>query len=188
MANPFAARAARRDAAIGRAFGELFDFIPMVAVTDVNLPSVADATRPMLSGVIGVWEGATKSRLPTTRGAVQADTAQSLAISAPSVSIADADVTWMPIKGDLVRRQSDGSVYEISGPFPDSMGRTVLKLASKKRTAPIAAGFVPSLDFSDPRNSQYIPIVGVPVDATIYSPSLDFSDLRNSQYTSAVGI
>lgn len=156
MANPFDARAAKLAASIGRAFGETFTFLPFTTTGDVNLPKLPDVSRVQFDAV-GAWDGPTKSTTPHARGSVQDDNAHNWATSAPSVLVADAALTWHPKKGDRVLRQSDGAVYEISKPEPDGFGSTYLFLTARKGAA--AGAYSPSLDFSDARNGQYIPLI-----------------------------
>lgn len=133
MATPFPARSAKLAASIGRAFGEVFTFLPFVASGgDVNLPKIPDVTRVQFDAT-GAWDGPTSSETPHARGSIQDDNAHNVTVSMPSVLVADAALAWQPKRGDRVLRQLDGAIYEISKPMPDGFGSTVFFLTGKKR-------------------------------------------------------
>lgn len=152
MVTPFAFRDEKLSAAIDRAFGESFEFSGYITSGDVDAPFQPDAARPTFSAN-GVFEAASKSRTPHARGSVQDDNAHNWAVSAPSISVADANCLWPLRRGDRALRLFDGSTFEVSSALPDAMGRTVLILSARKRAVPV---YSPSLDFSDVRNSQYL--------------------------------
>ena len=135
MPTPFADRDAKLDAAVNRAFGEVFTFSAMKISgndEDVNLPKSADNSRQAFSAT-GAFEKPSKSSVTNARGSIADDNAHSWAASMPSVSIADVDLPWTPRTGDRATRQHDGAVYEIGNVYPDGMGRTLFVLGSKKR-------------------------------------------------------
>lgn len=131
MPNPNPTRAAKLAASIGKAFGESFTFLPFTSSGDVNLPNIPDAARALLT-VTGVWDGPTKSETPHARGSTQDDNAHNWTASKPSVSVQDGALLWAPKRGDRVRRELDGAVYEISTSDPDGFGSTLFFLTARK--------------------------------------------------------
>lgn len=131
MPTPFTGRAARLAASINKAFGESFTFLPFTSSGDVNLPKIPDAGRTQFN-VTGVWDGPAKSATPHARGSIQYDNAHNWTASKPSVSVSDAALNWTPKHGDRVRRQFDGSVYEISTSAPDGFGSTCFFLTARQ--------------------------------------------------------
>lgn len=132
MPTPFADRDAKLSRAVDRAFGEWFTFSARTAAADVDMPKVADATRPDFRAK-GPFHAPTQSGYPHARGALQDDNAQGRAFTKPSTSIDDAAMKWLPREGDTVRREFDGAVYEISRALPDGFGRTIFLLTARKR-------------------------------------------------------
>lgn len=132
MPSPFAARDAKVSGAIDRAFGEQFSFAArMMAADDVDLPPVADPSRPGFT-VVGVWDGPAKAEFPRARGSQADDSARRAIAGYPSVSVDDSLLPWSPAPGCRVTRLFDGSVYEISSALPDGMGRTIFFLTARK--------------------------------------------------------
>lgn len=129
---PFDARDAKLSRAVDRAFGEKFTFAAKkTAVDDVDLPRVADATRPNFDA-IGAFEKPAKGSTPAARGSTQDDNAHKWNASMPSVCIADEALVWRPTRGDRATRAFDGAVYEIARVMPDGMGRTIIFLTNVK--------------------------------------------------------
>lgn len=129
---PFSASEARLSASVDKMFGELFTFSARkVAATDVDLPKIADATRPDFI-TTGVFEAPTKAVLPNARGSVADDNAHTWESSMPCVSIADSTLAWLPRQGDRVTRQADGATYEVARTMPDAVSRTMIFLTSRK--------------------------------------------------------
>lgn len=132
MPSPFAARDAKVSGAIDRAFGEQFAFAARtLAADDVDLPPVADPSRPAFTAV-GVWDGPAKAAFPRARGSMADDNARRAAAGYPSVSVDDSLLSWAPTPGCWLTRLFDGSVYEISSAMPDGMGRTIFFLTARK--------------------------------------------------------
>lgn len=182
VSTPFADRSSRLSNSIEKAFGEAFTFDPFKAGEDVNGRRVPDASRTSFDAT-GRWEAPAKAKIPHARGSAQDDNAHSWTASFPSVHINDANLDWMPQSGDRVTRQFDGSFYEVSRTLPNSFGGTTLQLTAKKRWVVAPPAFAPRLDFSDLRNSQYLPLVG---PGHLYA-ELDFSSASNSQYLALIG-
>lgn len=132
MATPFAARAAKVAAARGRAFGEAFTFLPFSTTGDPNLPGIPDVSRVQFDAT-GTWEAPTTSATPHARGSLQDDNAHNWTASMPSVLVADADLRWMPKRGDRVVRQFDGTTFELSKPMSDGFASTVFFLTGRQR-------------------------------------------------------
>ena len=97
MTTPFAARAAKLTGAIDKGFGEQFTFTAMAIAPngDVNLPKVADGSKPPFT-VVGVWEAYADKALPTARGSNPDDEASRRAMQYPSVLVNKGLLTWMP--------------------------------------------------------------------------------------------
>lgn len=129
---PYAARDSKVSSAIDKFFGEQFTFIAFTPGGDVNLPKAADMARPSFDAT-AVWEAPAKAQAPHARGSIQDDTAHSWNASMPSVSIDISNLKWLPVPGDRITRQFDGSVYQISAALPDGMGRAILLLTGRKR-------------------------------------------------------
>ena len=87
---------------------------------------------------------------------MQDDNAHAWVLSKPQVSVDDAALRWPVRHGDRVIRLLDQQEYEISAVIPESARRTVFELTARKRVVP---SFLPSLDFSDARNSQYVGVI-----------------------------
>lgn len=133
MTTPFDDLSAMLSDTVNSCFGELFRFEAFSPVDDVNLPMVADATRPMFEA-IGIWAEPTVSKAPHARGALQDDNAHNWTAGHPTILIDDSVLTWRPRAGDLVTRIEDGAVYRISKPpRPDGMGHTTIPLTDRKR-------------------------------------------------------
>ena len=130
---PIASRAARLSASVDSAFGETFKFSAFtVAAGDVNLPKTVDGSRaPFIATAI--WEAPSKSVTPYAHGSISDDNAHNWTASTPSISVADVNLLWTPQPGDRVTRILDGTIYQISTPAPDGMGRTIFHLSSRKR-------------------------------------------------------
>jgi hypothetical protein len=130
MPNPNPARAAKLAASIGKAFGESFTFLPFTKTGDVNLPGIPDVSRQQFDA-IGSWDGPTNSETPHARGRLS-HAAHNWTVSMPSVCVADAALTWAPKPGDRVKRQLDGTVFEISTSAPDGLGSTYFFLTARQ--------------------------------------------------------
>lgn len=129
---PNAERAAKLSAGLAKGFGEDFTFTARkVAAADVNLPRVADASRPEFTAT-GVFAGGSKERRPPARG-FAADHAQGAVAAAPRASFEDAALPWTPIEGDLCARVETGETYAVGRTMPDSFGRTLIYFTAKKR-------------------------------------------------------
>lgn len=132
MPSSTSARDVRVSGAIDRAFGEEFTFAARkVSGGDVDLPRVADATRPEFI-CIGIWDGPARSRATTGRGVADSG-AQNRNASRPSVSVDDAGLVWRPQPNDLVTRMFDMSTYAVAEPMPDGAGRTLFTLTARAR-------------------------------------------------------
>jgi hypothetical protein len=137
MTTPFPARDAKLSGALDRAFGELFTFTAqqISASGDVNLPTVADGSKPPFT-VKGVWEALTMAEYPMGRGSNPDDEAQRRSHRYPSVSVDNVLLTqWMPGRDDICVRQFDGATYQILRAMPDDMGRTLFILTNRRRPA-----------------------------------------------------
>jgi hypothetical protein len=156
MVDPNPARTSKLAASMKKAFGELFDVDPMLAQNNVDARKVPDSTRTAMHGITGTWDGPATAKSPATRGAITDDVAHSWQLSFPSVTFYDADLLWTPRRGDKLTRKLDGAVYEVIAPYPDALGKTLVQLSNKVRTAPTAP---PGLRFNDPANSQYLPLI-----------------------------
>ena len=132
MPSPFAARDAKLSASIDRAFGEQFTFSACaVAADDVDLPTIADVSRPDFT-CVGIWEGPAKSKTPYARGIADSN-AHNWVASWPSVSVAEMAMVWTVRRDDRCTRLLDGAVYLVGDVFADGMGRTLHMLTSKQR-------------------------------------------------------
>lgn len=130
MPNP--ERAAKLSAALAKGFGEDFTFTARKhASADVNLPRVADATRPEFTRT-GVYAGGSKVRRPSARG-YASDNALAAVASGPRASFEDATLPWTPIEGDLCRREETGETFAVGSTLPDGFGRTMIHFTGKKR-------------------------------------------------------
>jgi hypothetical protein len=129
MPNP--ERAAKLSAAVGKGFGEDFIFTARKAQADVNLPHVADTTRPQFTAT-GVYAGGSKERHPPARG-YAADHAQGAVVSAPRASFEDTYLPWTPIEGDLCLRVEKSVTFAVARTLPDGFGRTLIYFTAKKR-------------------------------------------------------
>ncbi|WP_454626939.1 hypothetical protein [Bradyrhizobium cenepequi] len=117
-----------------RAFGELFDITPMAAQADVDSRKTADGTRAAMVDVRGMWDGPADSKPPIARGSLQDDNAHNWAISFPSVSFFEADLLWVPRRGDKLVRKLDNAVFEVVAPFRNGLGMATLQLSNKARS------------------------------------------------------
>lgn len=133
MSSPFAARDAVLSGAIDKTFGELFTFTAMKVQPsgDVNLPRVADLTKPDFT-CVGVWEAIGQSEFTQARGSNPDDESQRRSLQYPSVSVDNALLLWMPTHRCQVKRLFNNSLYEIARALPDDMGRTLFMLTSKR--------------------------------------------------------
>ena len=127
------ARDARRAASVDKAFGELFTFTAKaVASGDVNLPKIADNSKPPLT-LVGVYEFFSEPQHPVARGSNPDDEAQQRTFGKPSVLVQKIYLTpWSPTRGDIVTRAKDGAVYEISKTFANDRGRIQFVLSKQK--------------------------------------------------------
>jgi hypothetical protein len=157
MPTPFENAAAMASAAVDAVYGESFQLIAMKSPADVNASRLADQARPSFFA-IGAYLAPFKPILPHARGSIQDDNAHKFAASTPMVSIDNANLQWPVETGDRMLRMGTGDLFEVSKPLPDGIRRTVLHLTLRKRNAPIVSA-APSLDFSDPANSQFIPTI-----------------------------
>ncbi len=154
--NEFAALDTLLSGAVNSVFGELVTFEAFKPAADVNSPKIPDADRIAFT-TVAIWVEQTNSMTPPARG--QADSnAHSWTASQPQISIDNVDLIWRPQPGDRILRVETGEIYEIARPpRPDGMGHTVIQLTARRRApAPVAS---PSLDLSEPGNSQFIPVV-----------------------------
>lgn len=131
MADPNPARTARLAGSIKKAFGELFDIIPMAAQVDVDARKRADGTRTAMLGIRGTWDGPADSKPPVARGALQDDNAHNWVASFPSATFYEADLAWTPRAGDKLVRKLDNTTFQIIAPFPDGLGRMIVQLSNK---------------------------------------------------------
>ena len=131
MPAPFAARQSRVSGAIDKAFGEALSLAGRKApVDDVNLPSVADATRPQFD-FVGTFNEPGTTLHPDARGSAS-DHAQQRSVTQPVATIDDALLQWPVREKDVLTRDHDGAVYEVARALPNGFGRTVLYLTAKK--------------------------------------------------------
>jgi hypothetical protein len=136
MTTPFAARDTRLSRSIEKAFGEQFTFSAVMTPPngDVNLPKVADPSKPSFT-VVGVWEAIADKNWPAARGSNPDDDAMRRAVQDPSVSV-DAALFqghWVPFAKCRCTRLFDGAVYEIAKALPDDMGRVLFFLSSRMK-------------------------------------------------------
>lgn len=125
-------RAARLNGAVNRAFGDTFTFKAKKAATaDVDLPAVADSSRPDFD-IQGVFWKDGKSARPHARGSVQDDNAHAWSVTMPRIMVSDV-LPWMPVEHDRVIRQLDGAEYEVSKARPDGLGSVFVFLTAKKQ-------------------------------------------------------
>jgi hypothetical protein len=134
MADPNPDRTAKLAASMKRAFGELFDIIPLKKLGDVNARSVADTSRSTMSGITGTWDGPSNSKTPATRGAITDDVAHNWTLSFPSATFYEADLQWTPQRGDKIVRKLTNASYEVIAPYPDDLGKVLIQLSNKART------------------------------------------------------
>ena len=134
MTTPFAARAAKLTGAIDKGFGEQFTFTAMAIAPngDVNLPKVADGSKPPFT-VVGVWEAYADKALPTARGSNPDDEASRRAMQYPSVLVNKGLLTWMPQQGTICTRLFDGAKYEVAKALPNDRGRVLFYLSKKAK-------------------------------------------------------
>lgn len=128
---PFDARDTKLSRAVDRVFGEKFTLNARKSSNDVDLPNVADASRPTFDA-IGTFERPGKGTTPAARGATQDDNAHKWSASLPSASFDDAALIWRPTRGDRATRQFDGTAYEIERVSPDGFGRTTIYFTKAK--------------------------------------------------------
>ncbi|EAQ35764.1 hypothetical protein NB311A_05088 [Nitrobacter sp. Nb-311A] len=132
MTTPFDDLAAMLSDTVNDCFGETFRFEAFKPVDDVDLPTVADATRPTFEAV-GIWADQSSSELPHARMGPDRR-AHGWTAGHPTVLMADARMPWRPRAGDQITRLADGTVYRISKPpRPDGMGHTTIPLTDRKR-------------------------------------------------------
>lgn len=134
MTTPFAARDAKLSRSLEKAFGEQFTFsaTKVDAGGDVNLPKVADGTKPDFV-CLGLWENLSISEFTKARGSNPDDEAVSRSASYASVLVAAELLPWMPTRGTLCARAFDGSLYEVVKPLPDDRGRVLFVLSNKRK-------------------------------------------------------
>lgn len=128
---PNAERAAKLNAAVAKAFGEDFTFTARKQAADVDLPRVADPARATFTRA-GTWFSGSKVRHTRARGHAD-DHAQGEAVSAPRADFAISDLPWMPIEGDLCKREHDGAIYSVARSLPNGFDRVVVYFTAKKR-------------------------------------------------------
>lgn len=127
-----AIRAAKIASAVNRAFGEAFTFIARKQVDDVDLPRIADTSRPDFT-INGSWNSGAKVRVPRARGSNSDDQAQPAVASSPRGDFAAADFQWTPSEGDLCRRHETGETFAVGRVVPNGFGRTIVYLTAKQR-------------------------------------------------------
>jgi hypothetical protein len=134
MTTPFSARDAALSGAIERTFGEQFTFsaVQDAANGDVNLPKVADPSKPAFT-CVGVWEALSDQNYPMARGSNPDDMAVRRSVQFPSVSVDASLLQWMPVRHCLCTRVFNGAVYEIERAAPDDMGRVLFTLTARKK-------------------------------------------------------
>ncbi|MCG6204194.1 hypothetical protein LPW26_06075 [Rhodopseudomonas sp. HC1] len=133
LMTPFERAAAKASRAIDRVHGETFLFEAFTVGADVDLPKVADPSRPSFMAV-AAWHNATSSITPKARGSVQDDNAHAWTLGQPFVTVNDAGLQWRPRPGDRITRAKTGAVYEITKPpRPDGVARTTIPLTDRKR-------------------------------------------------------
>lgn len=150
----FAVHSMALSRAVDAVYGELFSFVAYAVGGSVNAPKAPDATRPTLLAV-GTWHAQSQAGEPKARGSVADDSAHAWIASRPQVSVDDAALLWLPRQGDHVVRMLDQQMFEIAAVFPEGARRTVFELTARKRSAV----YSPSLDFSEPLNSQFLPVI-----------------------------
>lgn len=131
MSASTAARDARLSAAVDRAFGEEFAFVARKLPADVDMPRVADASRPPFSAV-GTWSAPSRERHPDARGHAS-DNSQGIVAAAPCADFDSAALTWQPVEGDLCTRVETSDTYAVARVIPDGFGRVTLILTAKQR-------------------------------------------------------
>lgn len=134
MTSPFPARDLVVSSAIDRTFGELFTFTAMtqVASGDVNMPKIADVTKPAFT-CVGVWEALGEAGHPIARGSNPDDEAVRRSVQFPCVSVDDRLLQWLPTRGAQCTRIFNGAVYEVQRSAPDDMGRVLFFLTARKK-------------------------------------------------------
>jgi hypothetical protein len=129
------ARTAKLAASMKKAFGELFDLVPLTSLGgDVNGRKVSDPGRSAILAITGQWDGPSDSKSPATRGAITDDVAHSWTASFPSVVFYEADLLWIPQRGDKLIRKVNNTAYEVVKPFPDDLGKIIIQLSNKARS------------------------------------------------------
>lgn len=132
MATPFASDA-KLSASIDKRYAEQFRFeARTVAANDVDLPRIADASRPSFTAS-GTFEKPGKSAYPKARGSTADDNAKKWSAPRPSFCAADDALLWQPGKGDTAIRLFDGTVYEVGVSRSDGFGRTTIFLTARQQ-------------------------------------------------------
>lgn len=153
MPTPFEQAATLTSAAVDTIFGEIFTFIAMKQGVDRGSPRIIDTARPVFSAV-GGYVDPSKTAFPHARGTAN-NQVQPHVVTEPFVSVDNSRLKWLVVTGDRVTRSKTGVQYEIARPMPDGVARTIFVLTGKTWVSPVPA--TPSLDFSDPDNSQNLP-------------------------------
>lgn len=135
MTTPFLARNARLSNSLDRAFGEQFTFSARIVPPngDVNLPRVADASKPDFT-VVGIFEDIANQGLPRARGSAPDDKSLFYSAIYPSVSVSAALFAshWVPFDKCVCSRLSDGAVYEVVRVLPDQ-ARILFFLSNRRQ-------------------------------------------------------
>lgn len=129
---PNAERAAKVAAAMNRAFGEDFVFTARKQGDDVDLPRVADNSRPTFTAK-GSCNIGGRARTPRARGSNSDDQAQPALISSPRADFASAELVWMPVEGDLCERAETNETFSVGRVVKTGFGRTIIYLTAKQR-------------------------------------------------------
>jgi len=129
---PNAERAAKVAAAMNKAFGEEFNFTARVQADDVDMPRVADVSRPAFTA-LGAWTAGGRLRLPRARGSNSDDQAQLAVVSSPRGDFATAELQWAPKEGDLCERVETGEKFAVGRVIETSFGRTLIYFTARQR-------------------------------------------------------
>ena len=129
---PNAERAAKVAAALNKAFGEDFTFTARKQGDDVDLPRVADNSRPTFTAKGSPTVGG-KARFPRARGSNSDDQAQPTVISSPRADFATAELVWAPVEGDLCIRVETDETFTVGRVVKTGFGRTIVYLTAKQR-------------------------------------------------------
>jgi hypothetical protein len=133
MPSAFPSRTAKLSRAVERAFGEEFTFIARKQdAADVNLPLVADGTRPDFT-CKGKWESPAKSENPMSRGATSDDEAIKINSPYASVRVASDLLIWMPTNGCIAVRLLDNTRWRVMKALPADHDVVIIRLTDKRQ-------------------------------------------------------